>query len=87
MDRFEEELKALFRYVLDKLERDDCGDEIVRSENYFITPNDICMDLEIFAKDVYDGEITERQNNSIVVTFRNGQSYRISVLSEPEIKC
>ena len=87
MDRFEEELKALFRHVLDKLERDDCGDEVIHAENYYITPKDICTDLQIFARDIYDGDITDVQENSIVVTFRNGQAYRISVSAEPEIKC
>lgn len=79
MEATERDVKTLLKNVLDKLER---GDESapIAEEDYFITPKDICDDLQYFAEEIFDGEVT-REQNAVLVRFRNGQAYRISVSS------
>ena len=61
MEATERDVKTLLKNVLDKLER---GDESapIAEEDYFITPKDICDDLQYFAEEIFDGEVTREQN-------------------------
>ncbi len=44
-----------------------------------VTVGDILLDFKIFANDVYEGRVTEEDEDSLVVVFRNGQKFRVTI--------
>ncbi len=66
--------------VLRRLEDDDSGLTIapVDDHNYLLTEEDILRDLTIFSDEVFDADL-EEEPSALLVKFRNGQVFRISV--------
>ncbi len=66
--------------VLRRLAEDSAGLTISPAEEgrYILTEQDILRDLVIFADEVFDAE-SEQEGSVLVVKFRNGQTFRISV--------
>ena len=66
--------------VLRRLAEDSAGLTISPAEEgrYILTEQDILRDLVIFADEVFDAE-SEQEGSALVVKFRNGQTFRISV--------
>ena len=66
--------------VLRRLAEDSAGLTISPAEEgrYILTEQDILRDLVIFADEVFDAEL-EQEGSALIVKFRNGQTFRISV--------
>ncbi len=66
--------------VLRRLEDDSAGLTICPTDDhaYLLTEEDLLRDLTIFSDEVFDGEVT-REPSAVVVKFRNGQTFRITV--------
>ena len=66
--------------VLRRLAEDSAGLTISPAEEccYILTEQDILRDLVIFADEVFDAE-SEQEGSALIVKFRNGQTFRISV--------
>ena len=66
--------------VLRRLAEDGAGLTISPAEEccYILTEQDILRDLVIFADEVFDAE-SEQEGSALIVKFRNGQTFRISV--------
>ena len=70
--------------VLRRLQEDECAGLTIRPSDeraYTLTEEDILRDLEIFADEVFDAEAV-KAGNDIIVAFRNGQTFRLSVKEE-----
>lgn len=69
--------------VLRRLEEDNAGLTISPVDDlaYLLTEEDLLRDLTIFSDEVFDGEV-EQERSALVVKFRNGQTFRITVKEE-----
>ncbi len=50
----------------------------IDDREYLLTEEDLLRDLTIFSEEVFDGE-TVREPSAVAVTFRNGQTFHITV--------
>ena len=73
-------VEAVMREVLRRLEDESAGLTIspVDERVYLLREEDILRDLRIFADEVFDAEV-EEEPSALVVKFRDGQTFRISV--------
>ena len=71
-------VKRLMKYVLKKLEDDDTEEF---GKDYKIAPEDILLDFEFFASDIYEAKL-KRKEGAVKLEFENGQKFSVNIMEE-----